>query len=235
MALESADYISQLDITNPAGADKYSTVDNQIRLTKKAAKQSFPNVGSPVTASAGAMNLLVGVSANLQTQLNNLYNDIHSASAALMVDIDTTSANLSAEIHAASGNLSAQIATLSSTLNTQIINTSAALSAQIASAQAALNATISSLSATFDTDIESSVAALGVDIATTSAALSTQIHTTSANLDTKIETLSATLNANKLGVDTTAVAANNWGAYGKYIQTATPVMAANTIWFQPEA
>ena len=71
MPIESATYINQLVLTNPTSGDKKTTSDDQIRLAKLVVKNSFTGlVNSTVSASSGEMNQLVGVTSNLQTQLN---------------------------------------------------------------------------------------------------------------------------------------------------------------------
>jgi hypothetical protein len=58
MALETAQYINQLNQLNPAGADLVSTADDHIRLIKSTLKNSFPMVSGPVTISNDALNSL---------------------------------------------------------------------------------------------------------------------------------------------------------------------------------
>jgi hypothetical protein len=50
MALESANYIDELVITNPTATDPVSQGDDQLRLIKKVVKQSFPSVDIAVNA-----------------------------------------------------------------------------------------------------------------------------------------------------------------------------------------
>lgn len=183
MAIESADFISQLDITFPVGGDQRTTADDHLRLTKKALKQSFPNVSSEVSASAGELNALVGVTSGIQAQLNELSSSYHSA-------IAVTSANLDAKID----NVSAQLSTTSAALDLKIETLSATLQAAIDAGGGSAAAAIAALSATLST----TSAALSARIITLSANLDTEIaarQTTSANLDAKIEALSATLQA----------------------------------------
>ena len=72
MPIESATFINQLVTTNPEGSDAYSTADDHIRLIKAALRNTFLDVGSEVSASAGEINALIGVTSNLQTQLNTI-------------------------------------------------------------------------------------------------------------------------------------------------------------------
>jgi hypothetical protein len=135
MAIESANYVNQLVSSNPAGTDQRSTLANHMRLVKQVSINTFPNLNSEVSATAGSLNFCIGLTANAQGQLNG----INSA-----------------------------IIALSANLRTQISNTSAALSTA------------------------------------------------------------------KLNISATAISAILWGASAKYIQTATPALGANDIWFQPE-
>jgi len=50
MALETANYIDELVITNPTASDSVSQGDDQLRLIKKVVKQSFPSVDIAVNA-----------------------------------------------------------------------------------------------------------------------------------------------------------------------------------------
>lgn len=73
MTVETASYISQLDPTYPAAGDPKSEGDNHLRLVKTVLKTQFPNFGTAaVTATAAEVNYLVGVTSEVQTQLNTL-------------------------------------------------------------------------------------------------------------------------------------------------------------------
>ena len=56
MALDNAQFISELSITDPPGTDPLSEGDDQIRTVKRATQQSFPNVDAQVTLSAAELN-----------------------------------------------------------------------------------------------------------------------------------------------------------------------------------
>lgn len=56
MPLESALYISDLNVANPASTDSVAQADDHIRLIKAAIKATFPNVTGPVTATQAALN-----------------------------------------------------------------------------------------------------------------------------------------------------------------------------------
>lgn len=71
MALETATYVDALVETWPdAATDTVSQGDDHIRLLKASIKRTFPQIGAEVSASAGELNALVGVSSAIQTQLD---------------------------------------------------------------------------------------------------------------------------------------------------------------------
>jgi len=71
MALEDADYISQLVPTNPPGTDQASTTDDHFRVTKRALQQSFPNINGPVNATPAQLNGLTALGNNLVVLTNS--------------------------------------------------------------------------------------------------------------------------------------------------------------------
>jgi microcystin-dependent protein len=56
MALESASFVSQLNSANPLSTDTVSQADDHLRLIKKVLVDTFPNLSSPVTATAAQLN-----------------------------------------------------------------------------------------------------------------------------------------------------------------------------------
>lgn len=56
MALETAQYISQLVTSNPLSTDTVAQADDHIRLIKSVLKSSFPNVSGTVTATQDQLN-----------------------------------------------------------------------------------------------------------------------------------------------------------------------------------
>lgn len=56
MALESAQYIGDLNPAYPTSTDVISQADDHLRLIKSALKATFPNLNGPVTATAAQMN-----------------------------------------------------------------------------------------------------------------------------------------------------------------------------------
>ena len=58
MTVETVNFISDLDVNNPAGGDSIAEGDDHIRNIKKALKGTFPNVTDEVTLSSEEMNNL---------------------------------------------------------------------------------------------------------------------------------------------------------------------------------
>ena len=94
MGIESASFISQLDSANPKGTDQRSTLDDHARLLKKCARDTLKNLNSTVSATPQALNFVNTLTANAQTQLNQLDSDRKSTSAALMAEIASASQSL---------------------------------------------------------------------------------------------------------------------------------------------
>ncbi len=60
MALETANYISDLDAANPAGPDRLANGDDHIRMIKAVLKGTFPAIDGAVTATKEQLNALGG-------------------------------------------------------------------------------------------------------------------------------------------------------------------------------
>lgn len=56
MALESAQYVNQLNSTNPLSTDTVSQADDHLRLIKQVLVNTFPNLNAPVTLTASQLN-----------------------------------------------------------------------------------------------------------------------------------------------------------------------------------
>ena len=56
MALDNAQFMSELSITDPPGTDPLSEGDDQIRTSKRTQLQSFPGVDKAVTTTADQLN-----------------------------------------------------------------------------------------------------------------------------------------------------------------------------------
>lgn len=70
MALETGSFTSDLVITNPTGADAKSTADDHLRLIKTVIKNTWANITGAVTATHTELNRLVGITSNVQSQLD---------------------------------------------------------------------------------------------------------------------------------------------------------------------
>jgi hypothetical protein len=72
MSLETATYISQLDVTNPLGSDPIASGDDHLRLIKSTLKNTFPNITGVVSKSHTEINNLASLSdlSTLETTLN---------------------------------------------------------------------------------------------------------------------------------------------------------------------
>ena len=64
MALDNAQFMSELSITDPPGTDPLSEGDDQIRTSKRTQLQSFPNVDKAVTTTADELNDVATQSGN---------------------------------------------------------------------------------------------------------------------------------------------------------------------------
>lgn len=165
MPIESATYVSQLVATNPAGTDDRSTLDNHDRLVKQALVNTFLDFRIPVSASAGEVNFLIGTTANLQTQLNSLYNRSISSSAELQTYISALSSTLNTKIN-----------TDVAAANAGVRSTSAVIQAVIVSEISATNAGVRSTSAALQAIITSEISAVNAGVRSTSAALQALIN-----------------------------------------------------------
>ena len=56
MAIETASYLSDLNISNPPGSDPVGQADDHIRLLKSVLKSTFPNLTGPVTSTQLQIN-----------------------------------------------------------------------------------------------------------------------------------------------------------------------------------
>lgn len=56
MPLETASYIKQLDVNNPAATDFLAQADDHLRLIKTVLKNTFPNLDGPVTATSAQLS-----------------------------------------------------------------------------------------------------------------------------------------------------------------------------------
>ena len=74
MALDNANFIAELSITDPPGSDPLSQGDDQIRTIKRATFQSFPNIDAAVSLTTAQMNLAaIKNEANIFTNPGNQF------------------------------------------------------------------------------------------------------------------------------------------------------------------
>ena len=76
MALESATYISDLVLTNPAAGDNVSAGDDHLRLLKAVLQATFPYVTGAITATNTELNYVDGVTSSIQTQINSISSQV---------------------------------------------------------------------------------------------------------------------------------------------------------------
>mgnify|MGYP001825813253 FL=1 len=131
MAIESATYLSELDPANPKGTDQRGTADDHIRLCKQVWLNSFPNINAEVSASAGELNFLVGVTSNVQGQINTETTTRETTSATLQLNIHVLSATMANRVQAASSSCIQAIQDLSATLNAAKLDLSATAAAAV--------------------------------------------------------------------------------------------------------
>lgn len=74
MAVEVADYPSQLDEEAPAGPEPFAEGDNHLRLIKHVFKATFSGVSGAVTATQEELNLLAGLALVGVTELVTVEN-----------------------------------------------------------------------------------------------------------------------------------------------------------------
>lgn len=73
MAVETGTYISDFDPTKPNGAtDPVSEGDDHINIIKLWIQNTFPNIDGEVLPSVAELNYLVGVTSDIQTQIDAL-------------------------------------------------------------------------------------------------------------------------------------------------------------------
>lgn len=56
MAIETATYISDLNVSNPPGSDPVGQADDHLRLLKAVLKATFPNITGPVSSTQAQLN-----------------------------------------------------------------------------------------------------------------------------------------------------------------------------------
>ena len=97
MPLDAAEFISELSITDPEGTDPLNQGDDQIRTTKRATFQSFPNIDAPVPQTAAQMaQMAIKNEVNVFTQANTFAaNQVFQNEIIVQRIADTSPATLS--------------------------------------------------------------------------------------------------------------------------------------------
>lgn len=94
MPLETGNYISDLDSSNPTGGDPINKGDDHLRLIKHVLQTQFPGAGggysSPINAKESELNNTIGTVANIQQQINGLQNQIDNITDILPAPSGTT-------------------------------------------------------------------------------------------------------------------------------------------------
>lgn len=95
MPLEVADYIDQLDESNPVGnIDFLDEADNHLRVIKNAVKGSFPNLGlQAVTLTAAEINQLAVDIASAIISIGDNTTDIATNAGAIVTNSDNIDIN----------------------------------------------------------------------------------------------------------------------------------------------
>ena len=94
MAIETFEYIDDLNVANPTATDNVSEGDDHLRGLKTTLKNTFPNVTGAINATETELNYVDGVTSAIQTQLNAKADDtdigvtIQAYDATIMVDAD---------------------------------------------------------------------------------------------------------------------------------------------------
>lgn len=71
MGLETGTYIDDLVVTNPESTDKRRFGDDHFRLVKRVLKNTFPNADGAINPAVAEFNYLVGVTSDIQTQIDD--------------------------------------------------------------------------------------------------------------------------------------------------------------------
>ena len=76
MAIETFEFIDDLNAANPTPTDNVSEGDDHLRGLKTTLKNTFPNVTGAINATETELNYVDGVTSNIQTQLDNINTDL---------------------------------------------------------------------------------------------------------------------------------------------------------------
>ena len=115
MAIETFEYIDDLNAANPTATDNVSEGDDHLRGLKTTLKNTFPNVTGAIDATEAELNILDGVTAT--TAELNILDGVTSTAAELNIldGVTATTAELNVIDMSASGSTSGQLLTSAGT------------------------------------------------------------------------------------------------------------------------
>jgi len=94
MAIETFEYIDDLNVANPTATDNVSEGDDHLRGLKTTLKNTFPNVTGAINATETELNYVDGVTSAIQTQLDAKLSSVADNSVTLAKMAAGTDGNL---------------------------------------------------------------------------------------------------------------------------------------------
>ena len=94
MAIETFEYIDDLNVANPTATDNVSEGDDHLRGLKTTLKNTFPNVTGAINATETELNYVDGVTSAIQTQLDTKLSSVADNSVTLAKMAGGTDGNL---------------------------------------------------------------------------------------------------------------------------------------------
>ena len=94
MAIETFEYIDDLNVANPTATDNVSEGDDHLRGLKTTLKNTFPNVTGAINATETELNYVDGVTSDIQTQLDTKLSSVADNSVTLAKMAGGTDGNL---------------------------------------------------------------------------------------------------------------------------------------------
>ena len=94
MAIETFEFIDDLNAANPTATDNVSEGDDHLRGLKTTLKNTFPNVTGAINATETELNYVDGVTSDIQTQLDTKLSSVADNSVTLAKMAGGTDGNL---------------------------------------------------------------------------------------------------------------------------------------------
>jgi len=94
MAIETFEFIDDLNAANPTATDNVSEGDDHLRGLKTTLKNTFPNVTGAINATETELNYVDGVTSAIQTQLDTKLSSVADNSVTLAKMASGTDGNL---------------------------------------------------------------------------------------------------------------------------------------------